>query len=91
MCEVDIIIIVHDKKQKKVTTFESSNEFLINDAKTLVDGISLNLDTSYKIWERITYTADNYKNIKDNIKDEPIVEKTITDDFQEQIFKITTE
>lgn len=68
MCDVETILVVRDKKNKRVTLYESTpKEFSLDDAKKLLDMIKLNQeveDTGLK-WTKISYTNENYMNIKE--------------------------
>lgn len=66
LCDVETILVVRDKKNKRITLYESSaNEFSLDDAKELLDSIKFQEGDEALKWTKIAYTNENYMNIKE--------------------------
>lgn len=66
MCDVETILVVRDKKNKRITLYESSpEEFSIDEAKQLLDSIKFQEGEEALKWTKIAYTNENYMNIKE--------------------------
>lgn len=70
LCDVETVLVVRDKKTKRITLYESSaDEFTLEDAKKLLDDIKFAQCPEALKWSKISYTNENYM----NIKEEPVV------------------
>jgi len=66
LCDVDTILVVRDKKNKRITLYESSpEEFSIDEAKQLLDSIKFEYGEEALKWTKISYANENYTNIKE--------------------------
>lgn len=67
MCDVETIVVVRDKKNKRITLYESNEkEFSIDDAKHLLDSIKIPDSEEALKWTKLSYTNENYMNIKED-------------------------
>lgn len=73
MCDVDTILVVRDKRNKRITLYESSpEEFSIEEAKQLLDSIKFQESEEALKWTKISYTNENYLNIKEESNNTPV-------------------
>lgn len=72
LCDLETILVVRDAKNRRVTIYESApEEFSIDDAKVLLDRIKFQIGSEGTRWTRLSYTNENYM----NIKEEPVSEQ----------------
>ena len=67
LCDVETILVVRDKKNHRITLYESSpDNFSIDEAKKLLDAIK-NMEGEEALkYKKLLYTNENYMNVKED-------------------------
>ena len=69
ICDLDTILVVRDKKNRRVTVYESSpDEFSVDEAQQLLEDIKFQVSKKAMKWTIIQYTNENYMNTREEPK-----------------------
>jgi hypothetical protein len=66
LCDLETILVVRDKKNRRITLYESSpKSFSLDKARDQLEEIKQKANKESMRWTLIQYTNENYMNIKD--------------------------
>ena len=66
LCDLETILVVRDKKNRRITLYESSpKSFSLDKAREQLEEIKHKANKESMRWTLIQYTNENYMNIKD--------------------------